>query len=103
MVLDSFRGCYCSYFFFKNKLPNSGSFTTPNAETQLNFTKKTASKLSRPMIYPPVPAFLLRLVVGAAVDELVLLSHSVYPKQLLKNGFKFNFPTLDDALNDLID
>lgn len=91
--------------FLINKLPDSGvyNFTTPNSETQLNFTKKIASRLSRPMIFPPVPAFLLRLVVGAAVDELVLPSHNVYPKQLLENGFKFKFPTLDDALNDLID
>ena len=52
----------------------------------------------------PTPKWLLQL--GARLikteTELVLKSRWIYPETLLKNGFQFQYPTIELALKDLI-
>ena len=64
------------------------NLTAPKPETQLSFTKKVAKVYSRPVIFPAVPSWALRLVVGDAIDELILASHKVVPKKLEQRGQK---------------
>jgi hypothetical protein len=49
-----------------------------------------------------VPAFVARLLAGEMADELLLSGQRVVPDQLTNEGFSFRFPTLAEALDDLL-
>jgi uncharacterized protein (TIGR01777 family) len=46
----------------------------------------------------PVPAFLLRLMMGEMADALVLASRRIEPRKLLASGYRFLYPKLEDAV-----
>ena len=67
----------------------------------MKYLAKTLGKiLKRPSIFS-VPNFILKLVVGEAA-EVVTASQRVIPDKLVKNGYKFKFTKLEDALRDLL-
>jgi hypothetical protein len=46
----------------------------------------------------PVPSFVLRMIYQEMAEETLLASTRVRPQRLLDAGFKFNHPTLEEAL-----
>jgi NAD dependent epimerase/dehydratase family enzyme len=56
--------------------------------------------MHRPSFFP-TPAWTLRLALGE-VATLLTSSQRILPKKMLANGYKFQFPTLDVALADLL-
>ena len=81
-----------------NGIFNIGS---PNPETQLNFTKIVGKAYKRPVLFPNLPAWFLRLVAGNAINELVMPSQRMLPKHLLDIGYKFKYPNLKKALEKI--
>lgn len=71
----------------------------PDAVDNAGFTKTFARVLKRPAIFP-VPAFALRVLLGEMAGML-LEGRSVAPAAALAQGFRFQFPKLEDALRDL--
>ncbi len=70
------------------------------AQTSLaDFTKVLANILQRPYWFP-VPAFLMRNVLGE-MSVLILEGRFSQPKRLLESGYKFQFPGPQEALTDL--
>jgi len=70
------------------------------AQTSLaDFTKVLANILHRPYWFP-VPAFLMRNVLGE-MSVLILEGRFSQPKRLLESGYKFQFPGPQEALTDL--
>lgn len=70
------------------------------AQTSLaDFTKVLANILQRPYWFP-VPAFLMRNVLGE-MSVLILEGRYSQPKRLLESGYKFQFPGPQEALTDL--
>ena len=49
-----------------------------------------------------VPTGVARLLAGEMADELLLSGQRVVPDQLTAEGFSFRYPTLADALNNLV-
>tara|TARA_E500000178_G_scaffold134950_1_gene135001 strand:- start:4744 stop:5634 length:891 start_codon:yes stop_codon:yes gene_type:complete len=49
-----------------------------------------------------VPAIAARLMAGEMAEELLLSGQRVLPSQLLEDGFQFHYPTLNEALKNLI-
>ena len=74
--------------------------TAPNPERNADLTRIFAAALHRPAIFP-APAFALKLILGEFSTAL-LRSPRAIPAALEANGFHFRFPTLEDALADLI-
>ena len=72
----------------------------PHPVTNRDFTSKLATVLHRPAFFP-VPAALLRLTIGEFADVL-LGSQKVLPDKLLKSGYSFSYPTLENALQNLL-
>ena len=46
----------------------------------------------------PVPSFALELLYGEMARATILAGQRVLPKVLLRNGFHFAHPTLEEAL-----
>ena len=49
----------------------------------------------------PMPAALLRVLVGEMADELLLSGQRVRPEALTASGFHFRYPGIDDALAEI--
>lgn len=88
-------------FVIENKLEGPINAVAPNPVTNSEFTKTLGTVLNRPTIFP-MPAFAARLVFGEMADELLLSSTRVVPDRLLKQGFQFATPTLESALDLII-
>lgn len=73
----------------------------PNPIQQMDFVKSVASIFNRPLIFPKVPEFLLRFVLGE-MSALALESQRVCAKKIQDQGFEFNFHELGAALDDLL-
>jgi uncharacterized protein (TIGR01777 family) len=73
--------------------------TAPNPVTNRDFTKALGRALHRPTLLP-VPGFAMYLRFGG-VAEVILTGQRVLPKQALKLGYAFQFPTIDQALADI--
>ena len=65
--------------------------------TNRAFTRTLGRVLRRPT-FIPVPAAVLRLMLGEMADELLLASARVLPTALLDTGYEFRYPELEGAL-----
>lgn len=74
--------------------------TAPNPVKNVDFTKKFATAVHRPAIFP-VPAIALKLALGDFSTAL-LGGQRAIPEALQESGFHFRFPTLESALVDLV-
>ncbi len=72
----------------------------PNPISQINLIKAIGKTLNRPVFLPNIPAFFLQLFMGER-SLLILGSQRVSAKHILSKGFKFKFPYLHLALNDI--
>jgi uncharacterized protein (TIGR01777 family) len=75
--------------------------TAPNPVTQGELARAIGRALGRPAVVP-APAFALELALGKERAEIVLRGQRVLPRRLLELGFAFRFPTIDEALADLL-
>ncbi len=76
------------------------NLTEPHPVRNWELTRALGQVLHRPTILP-APAFMMRLVLGEFADAL-LTGQRVIPKKLMDAGFRFNFPTIEEALKDLL-
>lgn len=74
--------------------------TAPNPVTNKQFSKALGRALHRPSCFP-VPPFMLRLTLGE-VANVVATGQRVVPKKTLELGFSYRFPTIDEALQDVV-
>jgi uncharacterized protein (TIGR01777 family) len=81
----------------------SGVFnaTAPNPVTNRQFTETLSHLLRRPALLA-VPAWLLRLVMGREMSDLLLGGQRVLPARLLESGYRFRYPELEMALRDAL-
>ncbi|MGE5302479.1 MAG: TIGR01777 family oxidoreductase [Alphaproteobacteria bacterium] len=79
----------------------SGAFnaTAPNPVTMKDFSKALGNVLHRPS-WAPVPAFALALMLGEMADMLVSGQRAL-PDAALRLGYRFKYPTIDQALQSL--
>jgi NAD dependent epimerase/dehydratase family enzyme len=75
--------------------------TGPYAVTNRDLTRAIAQALHKPLFFPHVPGFVLKIIVGEMAD-LVLNGSVVSSNKIQKAGFTFQFTKLDDALFDLL-
>jgi uncharacterized protein (TIGR01777 family) len=73
--------------------------TAPGIVTNADFTKQLGKVLHRPA-FLPVPAFALNLIFGDMATVL-LASQRALPKAALAAGYKFQYPELTPALENL--
>ena len=78
--------------------PVNGS--APEPEQNADFTRKLAKALKRPA-FMTVPPFALKLALGD-FSSAALSSLRAVPRALLESGYRFRYPTLEMALEELV-
>ena len=76
------------------------NLAAPESTTMREFSASLGKVLRRPSAMR-VPAFVLRALLGEMAD-IVLTGQRIIPQKLLQAGFKFQYPALADALEDLL-
>jgi uncharacterized protein len=74
--------------------------SAPAPVTNAEFSAALAAILNRPMLLP-LPEVVLKPLLGE-MSALILGSQRVLPERLLHQGFEFQFPQLDLALQNLL-
>jgi uncharacterized protein len=74
--------------------------TAPHPVTNQEFTGRLAAALHRPAFFP-VPAFALKLALGE-MSEMLLASQRVLPTVAKSAGFRFQYPDLHTALDNIL-
>jgi NAD dependent epimerase/dehydratase family enzyme len=70
--------------------------TGPEPARNADLVATLARLMHRPAVLP-VPAFVLKTVLGG-LDQEILIGQRAIPKRLLEAGFSFRHPTLEAAL-----
>ena len=83
-----------------NSLSGPLNGTAPNPVRNSEFTTVLGLALNRPTFFT-VPSFMLRTLFPEQ-SGMLLDSERVVPEKLLASGFQFQFPSLPEALADLI-
>lgn len=94
----------CRLFIHAIEQPEMEGFyngVAPNPVTNKRLVTGVKKAMGSPAVVLPAPAFALRLAMGEMADA-VLDSTRVLADKVQKAGFQFNYPLVDEALQDLL-
>ena len=83
------------------RLDGGFNATAPNPVSQMEFARTLAGVLNRPAIMP-LPAFLARATFGRMAEPLLLEGVQAMPSTLIREGYRFETPTLQECLEMLL-
>ncbi|MDD3592683.1 MAG: TIGR01777 family oxidoreductase [Sulfurovum sp.] len=92
-----------AYLFVFSDQTQEGTFNlcAPNPVTNRELTKTLGKILHRPTVIP-LPKFVLRVLFSEGATVLTE-GQRVIPERLLENGFTFKYPTIEEALREVLD
>jgi uncharacterized protein (TIGR01777 family) len=93
----------CRQFIYALENPDiSGCYNGACLEAPQNslLMHEISRAAGKPFFLPPVPGFVLKLILGEAA-EFLLFSFRIRGDSWQKHGFQFLYPTLKDILQDL--
>jgi uncharacterized protein (TIGR01777 family) len=81
----------------------SGSYNavSPCHLNNIEFMRILARVKGKPFFHPPVPAFLLRIIMGES-SVVALKGSRISSEKIIKQGFKFRFPDPEEALRNTL-
>jgi uncharacterized protein len=85
----------------QKKMDGAVNCTAPNPVTNRELTRLLGEVLGKPTFMPAVPGFVMNLLLGE-FGSVLLKGQRVVPEKLLATGFRFSFPDLRRALQDLL-
>ena len=77
------------------------NLTAPEPVTARGFCE-AIQRPRRTLVTLPMPAALMRLAVGEMAEELLISGQRVVPEALQAAGFAFRYPSVDQALADIL-
>lgn len=89
------------YFVLQNQIEGVINAVAPQTVSNQEQTKAIAKYLKRPIWLPNVPQFVMKTILGE-MHILLFNNKNIVPKRALELGFKFQFPTLNKALENLL-
>jgi len=75
--------------------------TAPEHITHNDFVRTMARIMNKPVFLPPVPAWILRAVMGE-MSDIVLKGSRISSEKIIKSGYNFRYNKLDEALKNII-
>ncbi|MFC2125096.1 TIGR01777 family oxidoreductase [Bacteroidota bacterium] len=73
----------------------------PNPVSNKELVRSIADKLNKPVLFPNIPGFTLRLILGE-MASMVLGGNRVSSKKIESAGYDFQYKYIEEALNDLL-
>jgi uncharacterized protein (TIGR01777 family) len=98
------EGDLAEIFLFLLKHPEIAgpiNCTAPRPVTNRELTACLGEILKVPTFLPAVPGFMMKLVMGE-FGNVLLKGQRVIPRRLQEAGFSFRFPSLKEALTDIL-
>lgn len=84
--------------------PNmSGAYNAaaPQHVTHNGFIMTMARVMNRPVFLPPVPSWLIRMLMGE-MSDVVLKGSRISCSKIISAGYSFRYENLEDALRNVI-
>ena len=75
--------------------------TAPEPVRNADFARALGRALHRPALLP-LPGFALRWALGQLAEEVLLGGQRVLPRKAAETGYQFLYPTLDEALREIV-
>ena len=97
--IDDLVSAVC-FILNKHEIYGPVNGVSPSPVTMKQFSKILGKVMEKPSAIP-VPAFVLKLMLGE-MAEMLLTGQKAVPKKLLEYGFQFHFTKLDEALKNLL-
>ncbi|AYB35449.1 TIGR01777 family oxidoreductase [Chryseolinea soli] len=94
----------CNIFIMaveNNAMEGAYNAVAPHPATNRELTMAIANAVHKPIIFPAIPSFILKLLLGEMAD-LVLRGSKVSSEKIQEAGFKFAYTNVDDALVNLL-
>ncbi|MGV0965216.1 TIGR01777 family oxidoreductase [Empedobacter falsenii] len=85
-----------------DKIKGSYNASSPQYINHSEFNHTLARKMNKPFFIPNIPAFVMKLTLGE-MSSLVLNGSRIDATKIQETGFKFQYPTLEKALEELIE
>ena len=76
------------------------NLTAPNPNTNKQFSKEIGKTMHKPS-FMLAPSFVFKIIFGE-MSTVLLDGQRVLPERLLEAGFKFKYPVVESALQDLL-
>jgi uncharacterized protein len=83
------------------KMQGAYNAVAPNPVDNKTLTRLIGSALNKPVSLPPVPGFMLKLIIGK-MAEIVVTGNRVSAQKILNAGYNFKFDTAESAVNNLL-
>jgi len=87
-------------FAVENQLEGVFNAVSPNPVNNKELTKAIAKTLKKPLWLPNIPEFVMKLILGE-MAYLLFSSKNLSSKKITDTGFKFKFPEIAKAIDDL--
>ena len=97
---EDLAGIY-SHLIAQKNISGPINCTAPNPVRNMDLIKTLGEVLGKPTFMPAVPGFVLRMIMGE-FGSVLLEGQKVLPSRLLDTGFRFKFPKIKKALQDLL-
>ncbi len=89
------------YFLLKSNSEGVYNAVAPETVSDQRLTKTIARILKKPLFMPNIPRFVMKLILGD-MSELLFTNKNISSKKAITEGFKFKFPDIDSALEDIL-
>lgn len=96
--IDDIVGIY--FFLTRHSMEGIFNAVAPNPVKNKRLLRRIAKKLNKPLWMPKVPKFVLKTVLGE-MGSLAVDSQLVSAGKIREVGYRFKYPKLEAALNDL--
>ena len=87
-------------FALENKLEGVYNAVSPNPISNQELTLVIAKTIHKSIWLPNIPKFMMKLILGE-MSYLLFSSKNISSKKIIDRGFKFHYPKIDEALNNL--
>ena len=77
------------------------NLVAPESVTMRRFCFTLGKTMHRPS-WAPVPAFILKIILGEMAESLVLGGQKVSSQKLIESGYQFKFSRIDEALAEIL-
>jgi len=82
----------------RSEVRGTYNITSPEPVRNRDFARALGRAMQRPAVMP-TPGFALRLLFGDMAEEMLLAGQRVVPSRALREGFTFQYPTLESSLS----